>query len=291
MSKLQVSNRRMSAPKEQARTNVPPPAAMAEAATADPLGSLRLTRKTALIVGSSSGIGEATARLLAMRGSGVCLVARRAERLEAMRQAITATGGRCLAIAMDATDEYAAAVCFERAEAAFGAVDILVVTIGEGLLQSAVHTDSAAVLHLFEINAMTAFRFCRTAYARMAPRGAIILLTSPAGLGGAAGVSAYALTKGGLGPMVRSLAREYARKPIRVNLISPGYVPTEMTERLYRNLSPEQLERAVIKRHPLGPGTPEDIAQAIAFIASDAARWITGATLTVDGGYTAGYEA
>lgn len=119
-----------------------------------------------------------------------------------------------------------------------------------------------------------------------APGSAIVLVSSVAGLVGEAGVPAYAASKAALIGLARSLAMELAPQGIRVNCVAPGLVKTEMGERLSGALTPEQLA-ALEAKHPLGFGTPRDVAHAIGFLLADTGRWITGTTLVIDGGYTA----
>lgn len=116
--------------------------------------------------------------------------------------------------------------------------------------------------------------------------GSIVLLSSVMGLVGQPGQSLYSATKGALVAMTRSLALELAREQIRVNCVAPAVVMTGMSEQLKQNVSPEQFAQ-ITAMHPLGLGRGEDVASAVAFLLADTARWITGTTLVVDGGYTA----
>lgn len=116
--------------------------------------------------------------------------------------------------------------------------------------------------------------------------GAVVLLSSCAGLKGSPGFSLYGATKAALMALVRSSAMELARESIRVNAIAAAIVETEMTRQLWKNLSEDQVE-AIRAAHPLGFGKPEDVANAIAFLVGPTSRWITGTTMIVDGGFTA----
>jgi NAD(P)-dependent dehydrogenase (short-subunit alcohol dehydrogenase family) len=119
-----------------------------------------------------------------------------------------------------------------------------------------------------------------------APNSSIVLVSSVMGLVGQAGIPAYSTSKAAVAGLTRCLAMELARESIRVNCVAPGMVRTEMTEKFFEFVSDEYV-KGIEALHPLGFGTARDVANAIAFLISDAARWITGSTLVVDGGYTA----
>ena len=114
----------------------------------------------------------------------------------------------------------------------------------------------------------------------------VVLLSSVAAISGESGISVYSATKAAVSGLARSLAVELAPEKIRVNALAPGFVETEMSDRLKNSLTPEQYQ-AIADKHPLGIGAVQDVANCIAFLLSEAARWITGTTLVADGGYTA----
>jgi len=121
---------------------------------------------------------------------------------------------------------------------------------------------------------------------RAAGPGSLVFITSAAGLVGEAGVSAYSASKAALIGLTRSLAMELAPESVRVNAVAPGVVESEMSARIWQTLTAEQVE-AIRHRHPIGTGNVRDVANSIAFLLADTARWITGSVLVVDGGYTA----
>ena len=236
-----------------------------------------------IVTGAGRGIGEAIALRLAGDGSRVACVSRSEANAEKTASAINAaTPDAARAYAVDVADRKAVAAVCERILADFGRVDILVNNAGltrDGLAMRMSEEDWDLVL---DTNLKGAFNFIQGIMRPMVKQraGRIINIASVAGLTGNAGQSNYAASKAGLIGLTKTLARELASRSITVNAVAPGFITTDMTDVLS-----EAIKTAVLTQIPLGRfGDPADIAAAVSFLASPEAKYITGQTLTVDGG-------
>ncbi|HGE72010.1 TPA: glucose 1-dehydrogenase [Candidatus Poribacteria bacterium] len=247
----------------------------------------RFKDKVALITGASSGIGFATAKRLACEGASVILFARRKELLEKCVQEIADNGGKACYFVGDVTNDGDVAGCIEHILETFGTIHILINNAGMELVRSFAMTSYEEWNKIIDVNLGGAIRFTQKVQKAMIKTGGVIInVSSVYGLVGVAGSSVYSMTKGGLISLTRSLALELASRNIRVNAVAAGMVETDLMDRVFRNLSSDQVER-IRSMHPLGFGKPEDVSAGISFLASDDARWITGTVLVIDGGYTA----
>ena len=250
-----------------------------------------LKGKNAIVTGASSGIGREVSISLARSGCNVFMVARREEKLqkikEQLEEELDSSNIFIEYAAGDVTNEKFAQRAVLQACELFGGLNILVLCAGAAFIKSFNSTSNADFRHLMEVNMFGIINFCREGIKKITPKGSIILITSPAGVYGAKGMTAYAMSKGGIIAFGKSLALELAAHKIRVNVISPGFVETEMTETLYGKLNDAQKEQ-IKQIHPLGIGSTVDVANAIKFLASDESSWITGVVLPVDGGFTTG---
>jgi 3-oxoacyl-[acyl-carrier protein] reductase len=239
----------------------------------------RLDGKTALVTGASGGIGAAIARALHRQGAVVALSGTRREALEALAGEL---GERAYVCPADLRDPAAPEALVAAAEAAGGPLAILVNNAGfsrDGLALRMKDADWQAVL---EVDLSAPFRLARAALKGMVRRraGRIISIGSIVGTTGNPGQANYAAAKAGLIGMSKALAQEVASRGITVNVVSPGFVLTPMTDAL-----PEAQRARLAEAIPLGRlGQPADIAAAVVFLASDEAGWVTGATLHVNGG-------
>lgn len=239
-----------------------------------------------LVTGGAAGIGLAIARAFAARRGRVAILD--VDGAEAAARAAE-LGPRHLGFAGDVTDEAAVTAVIAEADAALGGLDVLVNNAGVG--DNPVPTldqDLARFRKVLSVHLDGAFLASREAARHMLPRrrGAIVNIASIAALGGLPRRNAYGAAKAGIAAMTRAMACEWAPSGIRVNAVAPGYVATELVRKL---ADAGGLDLAAIRRRiPMGAlGAPEAIADAVVFLASDAARYITGATLPVDGGWSA----
>ncbi len=248
----------------------------------------RLAGKVALVTGGNAGIGESIAKTFAREGAAVIITGRRVEELERVAQDIRATGGRCAAEAGSVTDDRHARSAIDRAVGQFGALDILVNNAGVGEFGRRIHElDDETWARVLDVNLTGVFRMTRAAIVEMLrrKRGSIVNISSIASLVGIPLLPAYAASKGALDALTRAVAIDYATDGIRCNVVNPGLIATPMAAPLMAN--PEQLE-PILARYPLHrPGTPEEVANMVLYLASDEAAWVTGSTFTVDGGMTA----
>ena len=241
-------------------------------------------RQVALVTGSSRGIGRAIALELARQGWAVCVncVERMAE-AEAVAEAIRSGGGAAIAVQADVADGAAVAAMAEQAERELGPVSLLVNNAGiagQALFQDI--TDEMWNRYL-AVNLGGARNTIKAVLPRMISEkaGCIVNISSIWGLRGASCEVAYACTKAGIIALTRSLAAELGPSQIRVNCVAPGVINTDMVQVLG-----QKTLRDLAEQTPLGRlGTPEDIAHAVAFLASDKASFITGQVLTADGGF------
>ncbi len=238
-----------------------------------------LTGKTALVTGSTRGIGHAIATPLAGAGARVAIVGRDRDRAQSVAEAV---GAGAMGFACDVADLAQVAALIGAVEGAFGGIDILVNNAGmtrDNLMLRLKDDDWDAVI---DANLRGAFATIRAASRGMMKRrwGRIINISSVVGLTGNKGQTNYAASKAGLIGLTKSVAKEFASRGILANVVAPGFIETEMTAAM----TPEA--RAAMSQHiPLERlGTPGDIAGVVAFLASDHAAYITGQVLVVDGG-------
>jgi NAD(P)-dependent dehydrogenase (short-subunit alcohol dehydrogenase family) len=247
--------------------------------------SNRFDQKRAVVTGASRGIGEAVARQLDAGGARVALVARSTERLDAIAADLK---NDPIVITADLSEDGSVDSIVAAALEAFDGVDILVNNAAVERNQPASKATGDAIDETLFVNLRQAFLLAaRLAKPLFATQGNIVNVSSTASTGAGGAQGAYAASKGGLNTLTKNLANEWANKGVRVNGVAPGLVDTEMWESTFERLGEEQVREGFVKRVPLLRwGTAEEIANVVCFLASDAASYVTGQTIKVDGGMT-----
>ena len=243
-----------------------------------------LSSKRYLITGGSSGIGMATARLLATRGGAVTIVGRNELRLQAAMADLPGHGHTAICYQLqdaDATADWLKALAGDH-----GAYDGIFHAAGAELIRPIRLTKQQQIGEVMGSSLFAAFGIARACSQKavLVDGGSLLFMTSVAASAGQVGMTAYSAAKAGIEGMVRSLACELASRAVRVNTLAAGAVETPMHDRILRASGDAALE-AYRSSHLLGFGTPDDIANSAAFLLGPDSSWVTGTTMVVDGGY------
>jgi len=251
---------------------------------------MKLRGKTALVTGGGRGIGRAIALGLAQEGAQVAVLDILADNAAAVAGEIEATGVKALALPADLTKRAQVDRAIADTLAQFGQIDILVNNAGWDRMEMFLDSEEETWDKIIAINFKGMLYVCKAALPSMVARGQgkVISIASDAGRAGSTGEAVYAGTKGAIIAFSKTLAREMARHKITVNVVCPGLTETPLLQSI-REQSPktEKVIEAVTRAIPLGRvGQPEDIAGAVVYLASPAADFVTGQTLSVSGGLT-----
>jgi len=247
--------------------------------------------RTALVTGGANGIGAATARRLAGAGATVIIADVDIEVGEAVAAAIVEAGGKAEFTDLDVTDTQAFEELVGNVVDRYDGIDVLVNNAGTTQLGPLTETDTAVRDRVIDVNLNGVWNGCRAALRRMVEQGngRVVNVASTGGLLGSPGLATYSATKAAVVNFTRAVAGEVGRDGVRVNAVCPGTIDTDMSaEVMARQPDPGAARERAAAGHALGRiGEPEEVAAAIAFLASDEASFVTGHALTVDGGQSA----
>ncbi len=246
-----------------------------------------LKNKNILITGASSGIGRQCAISFSQLGANVILIARNKERLKDTFNKLEK--GNHLTISQDITEYNKLEEIVNVAVDKVGKISGFIHSSGIEMTIPLRNMQPSYYEEMFSVNVIAGFEIAKIISKKryLDGKGAsFVFISSVMGILGQSGKSAYCASKGALISGTKAMALELVKKKIRVNCILPGVVETEMSNKMFQRLS-EESKKEIVDMHPLGLGKPEDIGNACAFLLSDAARWITGSNLIIDGGYSA----
>ena len=248
----------------------------------------KLEGKVAVVTGAAMGIGRSTAVLMAKEGAKVVVADVDEEKGEETSRTIERAGGEALFARADVSSSEDVEAAINTAVDVFGGIDVLHNNAAVALGANVVDTTDELWERVLDVNLGGVYRGCRYAIPHMIRRGggSIVNSASVQALRGFAGWAAYAASKGGIVSLTQQVALEYAKHNIRVNCIAPGTIMTPLNEKVFEEAEdPDALLETWNRMHPVGRfGQPEEVAEAVLFLASDASSFVTGHCLAVDGG-------